>query len=70
MSVQAEGGATSEPDTWFQQELERRLSQLEDPDYQATAEHLQPIPPSHWWVMFALAVPIALVIALVSYFTW
>ncbi len=69
MSTQGEGRPIEER-TWFEQELDRRLTQLEDPAYRATAEHMQPLPRSAWWWMFALAVPIPLVIALVSYFTW
>lgn len=55
---------------WFEHELDSRLARLEDPEYRATAEHLQPVPRNHWWWMLALAVPIPLVIALVSWFTW
>jgi hypothetical protein len=55
---------------WFESELERRLAKLDDPAYRETAEHLQPLPREHWRWIFVLALPIPLVIALVSYFTW
>jgi hypothetical protein len=54
----------------FEQELDRRLTILEDPNYRASAEEYQPLPRAHWYTLFALAIVIPLILALVSYFTW
>lgn len=69
MSVQQETKSAT-VEGWFETELDRRLATLENPEYRSTAEHLRPLPRNHWWWVFALAVPIPLVIAIVSYFTW
>lgn len=69
MSTQGEGRPIEER-TWFEQELDRRLSQMEDPAYRASAEHFQPLDRRAWTWIAVLAGPIPVVLAIVSYFTW
>ncbi len=70
MSVQEQQAGTESFERWFEHDLERRLALLEDPEYRKTAESFQPILTRAWWLIFALAIPIPLLIALVSFFTW
>jgi hypothetical protein len=62
--------STAPTKDYFHTELERRLEVLESPEYQRDAEEYAPLPTSHFYWMFVLAIVAPLILVVISYATW